>query len=122
MDDRREKKVIERGADAKAEVAGCAVAQVAHRAHMPTMNAAAAIDERLRLMAEFGIRFDGRHYIFDTCRHDHLADAVAFARLARATAALGPMAPSRKGLPRFVRRMRDAASTALSRRGDKRAG
>ena len=88
---------------------------------MPKKNAAVAVDERLRLMTEFGIRYDGRHYTFDTCHHDHLADAVAFARLARATVAAGSKAPSRKGLPRFVRRMRDAASAALYRRGGKRA-
>ena len=110
MDDRSEKKTSDSGDGAMAEEA----------ARLPQKRedtAVAAIDERLHLMAEFGIRYDGRHYIFDPWRYDHLADAVAFARLTRAAAALGPRAPHRKGVPRLVRRMQDAASAALSRQG-----
>ena len=36
--------------------------------------------ERLRLMAEFSIGFDGRHYAFGPYRYGRLADAVAYAR------------------------------------------
>jgi hypothetical protein len=40
-----------------------------------------AIDaERQRLMAEYSIGFDGRHYAFGPYRYGRLADAVAFAR------------------------------------------
>ncbi|HEU0203509.1 MAG TPA: hypothetical protein VFR86_24120 [Burkholderiaceae bacterium] len=46
--------------------------------------AANAPDERERLMAEFGITYNGRHYEYDIYRYDHLADAVNYARLQRA--------------------------------------
>jgi hypothetical protein len=36
--------------------------------------------ERQRLMAEFSIGFDGRHYTFGPYRYGRLADAVAFAQ------------------------------------------
>jgi hypothetical protein len=42
-----------------------------------------APDERERLMAEFGITYNGRHYEYDTYRYDQLADAVNYARLQR---------------------------------------
>ena len=39
--------------------------------------------ERERLMAEFSIAYNGRHYQYDVYRYDHLADAVNYARLQR---------------------------------------
>jgi hypothetical protein len=46
---------------------------------------AARTDETLpegeRLMAEFSIAFNGRHYLYGPYRYDHLADAVNYARL-----------------------------------------
>lgn len=39
--------------------------------------------ERARVMAEFSISYNGRHYQYDRYRYDHLADAVAYARLQR---------------------------------------
>jgi hypothetical protein len=39
--------------------------------------------ERERLMADFGIAFNGRHYVYDVYRYDNLADAVAYAKLQR---------------------------------------
>jgi len=39
--------------------------------------------ERERLMAEFSIAYNGRHYEYDIYRYDHLADAVNYARLQR---------------------------------------
>jgi hypothetical protein len=44
------------------------------------------LPERDRLMAEFSIAFDGRHYLYGPYRYDHLADAVNYARLQRANA------------------------------------
>lgn len=44
------------------------------------------IPERERLMAEFLISFNGRHYLYGPYRYDHLADAVNYARLRRANA------------------------------------
>jgi len=35
-------------------------------------------------MADLGIRYNGRHYQYDTYRYDYLADAVNYARLQRA--------------------------------------
>src|SRR5580765_1283782 len=43
-----------------------------------------AVDERARLMSEFSIHHDGRHYVFEGYRYDRLADAVSYARLMRA--------------------------------------
>ena len=39
--------------------------------------------ERERLMADFSIVYNGRHYEYDIYRYDHLADAVNYARLQR---------------------------------------
>jgi hypothetical protein len=51
--------------------------------------------ERARLMAEFGIAYNGRHYEYDRYRYDRLDDAVAYATLRRANPVddqpLGPM-------------------------------
>ena len=46
-------------------------------------NAVNAPDERERLMAEFGITYNGRHYEYNAYRYDHLTDAVNYARLQR---------------------------------------
>jgi hypothetical protein len=45
-----------------------------------------AVDEHARLMSEFSIRYDGRHYIFEDYRYDRFADAVSYAQLMRARA------------------------------------
>jgi hypothetical protein len=39
--------------------------------------------ERERLMADFSISYNGRHYEYDIYRYDRLADAVNYARLQR---------------------------------------
>lgn len=39
--------------------------------------------ERARLMAQFSIAHDGRHYRYDRYRYDQLADALDYARLQR---------------------------------------
>lgn len=39
--------------------------------------------EQARLMAEFAIAYNGRHYEYGGCRYDHLADAVNYAKLNR---------------------------------------
>jgi hypothetical protein len=39
--------------------------------------------EPARLMAEFSIAYNGRHYQYDGYRYDYLADAVNYARLQR---------------------------------------
>jgi len=39
--------------------------------------------ERARVMAEFSISYNGRHYQYDRYRYDHFADAVDYARLQR---------------------------------------
>jgi hypothetical protein len=44
----------------------------------------ATTDERSRLMTEFSILHDGRHYHYDGYCYDHLADAVGYARLVHA--------------------------------------
>lgn len=41
-------------------------------------------DAERRLMAELGITFDGRAYIYDGYRYDHCQDAANYARLKRA--------------------------------------
>lgn len=43
------------------------------------------LPERERLMAEFSIAFNGRHYLYGSYRYDHLSDAVNYARLRRAS-------------------------------------
>ena len=48
-----------------------------------------SLPERERLMAEFSIAFNGRHYLYGTYRYDHLSDAVSYARLQRANANAG---------------------------------
>lgn len=40
--------------------------------------------ESRRLMAELSITHQGRYFHFDGCRHERLADAIAFAQLVRA--------------------------------------
>lgn len=45
--------------------------------------------ERERLMAEFSIAFNGRHYLYGSYRDDHLSDGVNYARLQRANASAG---------------------------------
>lgn len=55
-----------------------------------------AAGERDRLMAEFSIAYNGRHYQYDRYRYDYLADAVDYAKLQRSTASsegVGPMPP-----------------------------
>ena len=47
------------------------------------------LPERERLLAEFSIAFNGRHYLYGPYRYDHLADAVNYARLQRANVAAG---------------------------------
>ena len=42
-------------------------------------------DARRRLMAEFDIAYNGRHYEYNAYRYDHLTDAVNYARLQRST-------------------------------------
>ena len=42
-----------------------------------------AAAERERLMSEFSIAYNGRHYHFDHFRYDNLGDALAYARLQR---------------------------------------
>jgi hypothetical protein len=42
--------------------------------------------EAERLMAEFAITYNGRHYEYDVYRYDHLADAVNYATLQRSKA------------------------------------
>jgi hypothetical protein len=58
--------------------------------------------ESERLMSEFSISHDGRHYQYGRYRYDHLADAVSYARLRRAmgiaTEADGP-APMPQAIP-----------------------
>jgi hypothetical protein len=39
--------------------------------------------ERERLMADWSIAYNGRHYEYDIYRYDHLAEAVNYARLQR---------------------------------------
>lgn len=46
-------------------------------------SASRAPDDRRRLMAEFDIAYNGRHYEYDAYRYDHLTDAVNYARLQR---------------------------------------
>ena len=43
-----------------------------------------AVPERERLMAEFFVAFNGRHYFYGPYRYNHLADALNYARLQRA--------------------------------------
>lgn len=50
--------------------------------------------ERERLMAEFSIAFNGRHYQYDRYRYDYLADAVNYARLHPGSDASGAMPPA----------------------------
>jgi hypothetical protein len=59
--------------------------QPSHESLIAGERAAGVVDagERERLMAEFSIAFNGRHYAYDIYRYDHLADAVAYARLQR---------------------------------------
>jgi hypothetical protein len=45
-----------------------------------------SVGERDQLMAELGIRYNGRHYEYDIYRYDRLADAVNYARLQRSKA------------------------------------
>jgi hypothetical protein len=47
------------------------------------------LPERERLMAEFSIAFNGRHYLYGSYRYDHLSDAVNYARLQRANPSAG---------------------------------
>ena len=47
------------------------------------------LPERERLMAEFSIAFNGRHYLYGPYRYDHLSDAVNYATLQRANASAG---------------------------------
>ena len=49
----------------------------------------APLPERERLMAEFSIAFNGRHYLYGPYRYDHLADAVNYARLQLTNASAG---------------------------------
>jgi hypothetical protein len=46
------------------------------------------LPERERLMAEFSIAFNGRHYLYGPYRYDHLSDAVNYARLQLANASV----------------------------------
>jgi hypothetical protein len=48
-----------------------------------------AVPERERLMAEFFVAFNGRHYLYGPYRYDHLADALNYARLQRANVGAG---------------------------------
>jgi len=48
-----------------------------------------ALPERERLMAEFSITFNGRHYLYGPYRYDHLADAVNYARVQLTNASAG---------------------------------
>jgi len=50
---------------------------------LDAMQTDAAADERARLMSEFSIHHDGRHYIFEVFRYDQFADAVSYAQLMR---------------------------------------
>lgn len=63
------------------------------------LGAPAAAGERERLMAEFSITYNGRHYQYGRYRYDALADAVDYARLQRAVPSggdddAGPMPPA----------------------------
>jgi hypothetical protein len=40
-------------------------------------------DNEQRLMAEFGVTFDGKHYRYETYCYDRLVDAIHYARLVR---------------------------------------
>jgi hypothetical protein len=51
-------------------------------------------DDSRRLMAEYSISHDGRHYQFAEYRYERLADAVAYARLVGAPRAAGSDSPS----------------------------
>lgn len=56
--------------------------------------------ERDRLMTEFSILHDGRHYHYDGYRYDQLADAVGYARLVhsqRSDTASGAVPPTHLG-------------------------
>jgi hypothetical protein len=48
-----------------------------------------AVPERERLMAEFSMAFNGRHYLYGSYRYDYLSDAVNYARLQRANVGAG---------------------------------
>ena len=48
-----------------------------------------AVPDRERLMAEFFVAFNGRHYFYGPYRYDHLADALNYARLQRANVGAG---------------------------------
>ena len=60
------------------------------------------LPERERLLAEFSIAFNGRHYLYGPYRYDNLTDALNYARLERANAGkqFGAMpAPERVATP-----------------------
>ena len=42
------------------------------------------LSQSAQLMAEFGITYNGRLYLYDAYRYESLADAVSYARLQRA--------------------------------------
>ena len=53
-----------------------------------------APDERQRLMAEFSISYNGRHYRYDRYRYDQLGDAVDYARLQCSLPPAKPLDPA----------------------------
>ena len=70
----------------------------AARESVSSGDAAGPPGEPERLMAEFGIAFNGRHYQYRTHRYQHLADAVSYAKVQRGylPAIPEPAAPPRK--------------------------